>query len=178
METGNGKWKPENGSGKSHSIDLLQLPPADCSLLTAPPPTAPAQFTNKTMNQTTWEPFNGRQHRRTSTREARVTLGRQNVIYMNLVAHDAFGAPAAVEMLYDGNRRIIGLKPCDPQKRNASRIMPHAGGSYRRIQASAFCQHFRLKTRETLLFNPIDIDNEGTMTLGLNEALVVGRGAR
>src|SRR5882724_5089796 len=103
--------------------------------------------------RTNWETFEGRQHGQTARREARVTLGHKGTFYLNGIAYDALGAPAAVEMLYDGNRRIIGLKPIDPRKRNAFAIRPHGkSGNYKRISASAFCTHFRLRTDGTVLF--------------------------
>jgi len=93
------------------------------------------------------------------------------------VAYAALGQPGAVEMLYDGNRRIIGLKPTDPRRHNAFIVKNHHG-NYKRISAAAFCQHFRLKYQRTLLFENAEIDNEGVMLLDLGKVIEVTRGAR
>ncbi|MFT3744209.1 MAG: hypothetical protein QM785_07935 [Pyrinomonadaceae bacterium] len=126
-----------------------------------------------------WTIFEGRQHVQRARREMRVTIGPRHVIYMNGKAYDALGRHSAVEMSYDGDRRIIGLKPIDPGKKNAFRIKKHgSGGDYHRISASAFCQHFRLRIDRTLLFEDADINSDGILTLDLNRAITVGRGAR
>ena len=75
-----------------------------------------------------WETFEGRQYRTTARKEPRVTLGAKGTFYLNGIAYAAMGEPAAVEMLFDGNRRVIGLKPTDPTKRNAFAIKHHGKG--------------------------------------------------
>ena len=100
--------------------------------------------------KTEWESFKGRQYKRDARKEARVTLGAKGTIYLNGVAYDALDRPAAVEMLFNGNRRMIGLKPIDPSKDNAFIVKKHHG-NYHRISAAAFCQTLRLKFPRTLL---------------------------
>ena len=126
-----------------------------------------------------WDKFEGRQNLRTPKTEPRVTLGSRSVFYMNGVAFDMMEQPAAVEMLYDGNERIIGMKPVDLRNRNAFLIKPHGKtGNYKRVSAASFCTHFRLKFPRTILFNNIDLDPDGVLTLDINKATTVGRGAR
>lgn len=125
-----------------------------------------------------WSTFEGRPFGYKAKREVRVTLGQKGVFYLNGVAYDALGQPAAVEILYEGNRRIIGLKPVDLRKHNAFPIKIHGTGTYKRISAAAFCQHFRIKLRETVLFDGADLNDEGVMLLDMNRTITVGRGAR
>ena len=126
-----------------------------------------------------WETFEGRQYRTEARKEPRVTLGAKGTFYLNGVAFEALERPAAVEMLYDGNCRVIGLRPTDPRKRNAFLVKKHCmAGSYRRISAAAFCSHFRLKFDRTVLFDQVDLDNEGVMLLDLGKVVEIGRGAR
>ena len=128
---------------------------------------------------TKWETFEGQQYRTTARKEPRVTLGAKGTLYLNGHAFEALGAPAAVEMLFDGNRRVIGLKPVDVKKRNAFVIKHHGkSGNYKRISASAFCTHYRIKTRETVLFDGVDLDNDGVLLLDLGRTIRVGRGSR
>lgn len=129
--------------------------------------------------KTNWETFEGQQYRATARKEPRVTLGLKGTFYLNGIAYEALGAPAAVEMLYDGNRRIIGLRPVDIKKRNAFAIKRHGKhGHYKRICAAAFCTHYRIPSRETLLFEGVDLDNDGVLLLDLGQTIRVGRGAR
>ena len=107
----------------------------------------------------------------------RVTLAPRGVIYLNGKAYDALRRPGAVEMLLDGNRRIIGLKPTDRRHSNAFPVVNHVG-NYWRISAAAFCQHYRIKPRNTMLFQNVDLDNEGVMMLDLMNTLTVTRGSR
>jgi hypothetical protein len=85
-----------------------------------------------------WEKFEGKQYRTEARREPRVTLGAKGTFYLNGVAYDALERPAAVEMLYEGNRRIIGLKPIDPRRDNAFLIKHHGKG--RQLQTPLSCR--------------------------------------
>lgn len=126
-----------------------------------------------------WETFEGQQYRTTARKEPRVTLGYKGTFYLNGVAFEALGTPAAVEMLYDGNRRVIGLRPVDIKKRNAFVIKHHGTkGNYKRISAAAFCTHYRIRTPETVLFDGVDLDTDGVMLLDLSRTIKVGRGSR
>jgi hypothetical protein len=126
-----------------------------------------------------WTTFEGRQYRREARKYPRVTLGAKGTFYLNGAAFEAMDRPAAFEMKYEGNYRIIGLKPTDPRRDNAFVIKHHGkGGNYKRVSAAAFCSQFRLKYPRTMLFEDPEIDNEGIMRLDLTKALEVSRGAR
>lgn len=125
-----------------------------------------------------WETFEGRQYQHRARREPRVTLGRKGTFYLNGDAFEVLGEPGAVELLYDGNRRIIGLKPTDPRKLNAFVIKHHGTGRYKRISAAAFCQHYRLRLDGTYLFDGVDLDHDGVLLLDMAKMITVGRGAR
>lgn len=120
-------------------------------------------------------------------RGPRVTINKKKVLLMNMRAYEMLGLPAAVELRFDEDNRTIGLIPVDPQKEYAFHIkgrgkggerMTAQKGSYRVINAAAFCKHFTIEPTGTMLFNNIDLDNEGTMLLDLNGATTVGRGSR
>jgi len=125
-----------------------------------------------------WEKFTGRQFGRKAREDVRVTLGKKGNIYLNGKAYDALGRPAAVELLFKGNSRIIGLKPTDIRRSNAFTVRNHTAGNYKRISAAAFCQHFRIRPTATMLFQDVDIDNSGVMHLDLTNTITVTRGAR
>jgi hypothetical protein len=124
-----------------------------------------------------WETFNGKPFSRLSRNEVRVTLGPRRTIYLNGRAHEALGRPGAVELLYDGNRRVIGIKPTDMRRSNAFPVRNQTG-HYRHISAAAFCQHFRIRPTATMLFQNVEIDDQGVMELDLTNTVTVTRGAR
>lgn len=109
---------------------------------------------------------------------ARVTLGKSKTILLNAHAYQAFGEPPAVEMLFDGNRNIIGLKPCDPQKKNAFTFRRSKQGKHVQISIGAFLTHFEIKPTRTVLFEEIDIDSDGILTLDMTKTTAVSRGSR
>ncbi len=85
--------------------------------------------------------------------------------------------PEAVELMYDGNRRRIGIRPIEARRRNAFKIANH-GKTFRRINAASFCQHFRLRVDGTILFRDVNVDDDLLMTLDLSLATTISRGAR
>jgi hypothetical protein len=107
-------------------------------------------------------------------------MDKKGTFYLNRVAFRALGEPMAVEILLDDMRRVIGMTPSDPRKKNAFVVKPQGkiDSNYKRISASAFCQHFRLKTSGTLLFNDPEFDADGVLRLDLVNATRVGRGAK
>ena len=125
-----------------------------------------------------WLEFKGRQHHRFASKEPRITINKRGMFYLNHPAFLALGEPLAVELIMEKMRRVIGMKSADPLRENVFDVKQHGTGNYKRISASAFCQHFRLYTGGTLLFNNIRFDDEGVLRLDLVSATKVGRGAR
>ena len=107
--------------------------------------------------------------------DARVTLNERGVVQMNRQAFQAFGSPGAVKLFYDDNELVIALKPADARHRNAFRVKPKGPGHTRIIHTQPFCKHHKIRVECTVLFNDIEIDNEGTMLLSLNNTTRIGR---
>ena len=107
--------------------------------------------------------------------EPRVTLDRRGVLYLNKLAFEALGSPAAVKLFYEENELVIALKPSDVRHKNAFAVKLHSPGSTRRINIQPFCKHHKIRVERTVLFNDIEIDNEGTMLLWLKNTTNVGR---
>ena len=122
-----------------------------------------------------WIDFEGKPNR-TSKVEPRVTLDGKGVILLNYRACEAFNTPAAVSLHFDEHERVIGLKPVDARHRNAFPLKPKKKVTFRLISAAPFCRHFKIKINGTVVFNDLDIDNEGVMLLPLRSATSVGRG--
>jgi hypothetical protein len=125
-----------------------------------------------------WTRFPGRPHGRFRRDGVRVTMGPKGVIYMNEKAWDELGRPEAVEMMYDKLRRTIGLIPSDPDVPEAFPVKDKPGTRGKVISASAFCTHFLIKMMRTGLFNEVEVDSDGVMSLSLDTISAVSRGAR
>lgn len=119
--------------------------------------------------------FEGKPNR-TSIGELRVTLSDKGVILLNAKAAAALNTPAAVTLHYNEDERIIAIKPVDERRRNAFPLRQKYRHQYRLIYASPFCRHFRIKVAGTVMFNHVDLDNDGAMHLDLRTATTVTRG--
>ena len=111
----------------------------------------------------------------------RVTLNHRKVFLLNIAAYEALGGPAAVELRYDEETRTIGLTPKDPRNLTAFPLKGKVNNKkyrYRIIHGAPFCKHFGISPKSTILFTNVDMDNDGTLLLELNTAVVVGRGFR
>jgi hypothetical protein len=123
--------------------------------------------------------FEGEQFRMKRRSEPRITLfGARSTFYLNGLAWETMGRPAAVEFMFDANVRKIAIRPTDPRKKNAFKVLVHGKGTFRRISGAAFCQHIRLKVAGTILFLEPEFDSDGMLTLDLNKTTTVSRGAR
>jgi len=107
--------------------------------------------------------------------DARVTLDERGRIQMNRQAFQAFGSPGAVKLFYEENELVIALKPSDARHSNAFRVKPKGPGHTRIIHTQPFCKHWKIRVERTVLFNEIEIDNEGTMLLPLKNTTRIGR---
>ncbi len=121
-----------------------------------------------------WKTFEGQPNRAGGRRdEPRVTLSPKGAIYLNSRAWRAFGSPKHVELKYEPDLKLIGLKPTDPAARNAFRLMPH-GKNHKRIAAAPFCRNFAIRVKRTVLFHQPELrdrililDLDTTITIGL-----------
>lgn len=129
-----------------------------------------------------WTIFEGGPNR--AGRDAlRVTLSPKKTFLLNRKAYEALGSPAAVELRFDEGTRTIGLKPTDTRRPNAFPVKQKAKDkagkyNYRLIYASPFCKHFDIRPEATVLFNKVDLTDDGIMLLELSRAVKVGRGSR
>ena len=125
-----------------------------------------------------WTKFPGRPHGRFERGGVRVTMSPRGVIYLNEKAWNLLGKPDAIEMMFDKTRRTIGLASTDPQVPEAFPVKPKKGMRGKIISASAFCTHFLIKVMRTALFNGVEVDADGVMSLSLDTISAVSRGAR
>ncbi len=123
-----------------------------------------------------WTEFEGSPNR-VDRETPRVTLNSRGVMLLNRVAYDALGMPAAVKLLFDENRKVIGLKPEDIRRVNAFPVKQKDKFYNRTIHASPFCKHFGIRIERTVLFNEVDVTSEGVMKLELGKTITIGNGS-
>lgn len=124
-----------------------------------------------------WTRFEGRPNG-ADRDQVRVTLSPKKVILLNRVIFEAMGEPAAVELLFDETRKVIGLQPIERTRRNAFPVKQNKSGRHRTVQASAFCTHFGITVDRTVQFQHVDLDSEGVLELDMAKTVTVGRGSR
>ena len=122
-----------------------------------------------------WSEFQGSPNR-VEKDVARVTLNQRGVLLLNSLAYEAMEAPAAVTLLFDENNKVIGLRPADIRHQNSFPVKQKDKWHNRTIHASPFCKHFKINVERTVLFNEVDVDNEGVMKLDLTRTTSIGRG--
>ena len=125
-----------------------------------------------------WTKFGGRPNAYIRSEGMRVTLGPRGDIYLNEKAWDAFGQPAAVALMFDAIRRVIGLEPADSWQPNSFPVRTKKKSGGKVIHASPFCVHFMIRTMRTVLFNTIEIDEKGVMSLPLDSITAITRGSK
>jgi hypothetical protein len=124
-----------------------------------------------------WTVFDGRPYG-AARDAARVTLNPKKTFLLNEPACKALGNPVGVVLMYDQARNMIGLKPTNIDRQNAFPLKSKKGCRFKLITASSFCTHFGIRVDRTVLFENVQVDPEGIMTLDINKTIYVSRGAR
>ena len=80
--------------------------------------------------------------------EPSVTIQKRGTFSINVHAYQALESPEAVELLYDRNERILGLRKVDPQSEFAYLVRPLGkGNSTWLISGMAFTAHYGIPTQ-------------------------------
>lgn len=93
--------------------------------------------------------------------DPRVTIQKRGTISLNRSAFAALGSPDAVELLYDRERGIVGLRSIDPKADNAYQVRrssPSASGPWV-ISAMAFTRFYDIDTSVSLRW-PAYLDDD------------------
>ena len=123
-----------------------------------------------------WEEFEGRPNRSRSD-EPRVTINKKGMLLLNKVAFEALQEPQAVKLFFDPNNQSIGLKPSEPGRFNSFPVKQKDKYYNRTVAASPFCKHHGIRVERTMLFNEVEMDKDGVMTLELKKTTAIGRGS-
>jgi hypothetical protein len=117
------------------------------------------------------------QPNRSDRDQPRVTLNARGVFLLNKKAYDAMEQPGAVTLLFDENNKVIGLRPADPRLKNAFSVKQKDKWNNRTINASPFCKHFGIRVQRTVLFNEVDLTDDGVLLLELTKTTSIGQGS-
>jgi hypothetical protein len=77
-----------------------------------------------------------------------VTIQKKGVISLNLASYTALGSPEAVELLYDREERLVGLRKVDPSVEHAYIVRGLGRGKVDTnwlISGTAFAQYYGIK---------------------------------
>jgi hypothetical protein len=106
-------------------------------------------------------PFEVFQEQRSRAKEPSVTVQKRGTIAMNRAAADLIGRPAAVELLYDAELAVIGLRAVDASAAHAYTVRPtgtrkqvsegHPGGFV--VSGVAFLKHHRIDIRQATRYH-------------------------
>ena len=101
-----------------------------------------------------------------------VTLQKRGILSFNKSAYAALGSPEAVELLYDRDSRVIGVRPIDARAEHAYPIrsaLTKSGSSYL-VSGTAFVQYYGIPAETSIRYAAfkdgdvlcMDLNGEGT----------------
>lgn len=74
--------------------------------------------------------------------QPQVTILTNGVLTLNRSAVEALGSPQVVELLYDRDEQIIGLRPTDPSEPHARPLRSPTKASTRQVSIHLFAKHY------------------------------------
>jgi hypothetical protein len=80
--------------------------------------------------------------------ELQVTIQKTGVIAFNQVAFLALGEPEAVELLYDREEQVVGIRKVDRKIRHAYLVRHNHRGTTHMVAGQAFTKHYGISTVE------------------------------
>lgn len=76
--------------------------------------------------------------------EPSITIQKRGVISMNKPAYVLLGEPKAVELLYDAEKKVVGLRAATPRKAYSYKVRP-VGSSFC-VTGQAFVKYYGIST--------------------------------
>lgn len=104
--------------------------------------------------------------------EKRVSLSPRGVLTLNQPTFDELGEPEVVELLFDRDAQLIGLKPSTPEIKFAAKVRKQGGNKSYLVNARPFCYHYKIGPEQTLRFKDIVVE-EGILVLDLNNTVPI-----
>lgn len=107
-----------------------------------------------------------------------ITIQKRGIFSINKVAHQMIGEADTVELLYDKEARVIGIRPVEGTPPHAYTMRPQSnrGTGQTILSATAFTQYYDIDTTVSRRWEPY---KEGDMLcINLNSKSTVIRGNR
>lgn len=117
-----------------------------------------------------WEVFKHQGSR--SATVMRASLSVRGVVTLNQVSYEALLQPEAIELLFDGEEQLIGLRPTSADVRHSYPVRKQGKNKSYLIGAKAFCNYYNIVLQETVAFDEVKIES-GIMILDLNKVTPV-----
>jgi hypothetical protein len=96
-----------------------------------------------------------------------VTIQTKGMLSMNASAHHALGAPEAVELLYDRDQKVVGIRPVEPEAAHAYPIRGVKGGSTYMVSGRAFLMYYGVPTDRPVRRDAVMVD--GVLIIDLKD---------
>lgn len=120
-----------------------------------------------------FEVFNKRAS--TSSKLPMVTIQKDGEFSMNKAAHDAIGAPEAVELLYDREEKLIAFRPAPPDGALSFNVKPQGKRSTgRQVAGKAFAGYYDLDVSVARRYVVKVVDDMLVLDLKGESAVVTG----
>lgn len=98
-----------------------------------------------------------------------VTVQKRGLLSLNRAAHQLVGEPEFVELLWDAERRVIGIRPTHAESPNAYPARPQSRDSMKGpilIAGSVFTRYYDIDTSESRRW-VVDLE-DGVLCIDLN----------
>jgi hypothetical protein len=106
-----------------------------------------------------------------------ITIQRRGLISLNSAAYRALGAPAAVELLFNAEERIVGLRPVDPHASHCAVVRSPTRSAHPPylISATAFTRYYEIDT--TTAVRRVAYSRDDMLCIDLDSTAVPDAGA-
>ena len=77
------------------------------------------------------------------------TIRAEGRFVLNRAAYDALGQPEYVELLYDREAQLIGVRSADEQSKDAYVVKKQSRGDTYGMSGAAFCKHYDIQVERS-----------------------------
>jgi hypothetical protein len=118
-----------------------------------------------------FEVFTGRAH--PAGEEEVITIYRRGLVSVNRAAHKALGEPEAVELLYDRDERVMGMRGVSPDVQHAYPVRRQRATSSLLVSGRAFTRGYGIPTetarryRAQMMGDVLAVDLKEGVTTGI-----------
>lgn len=99
----------------------------------------------------------------------RVSLSKRSIFAINQLGYEALDKAEAVELLYDKVNKLIGMRKCSLELPNAFKLRQQGKSKSYYVRARAFCTFYKIKVKNTVVFDDVEVDEDGILTLDMTK---------